>query len=469
MHIRKTYLMKLVTESVSIAPLVVFRILAGSLMALGGIRFLLSGWIQKLYIEPDFFFKFYGFEWVIVPESPWMLYGLHIIIVLSAIGIALGWKYRFSAVIFFLSFSYAEFMDATNYLNHYYLVILVAFLMIFLPANRKFSIDALLNPSIKTDSIPRLYIDLLKWQIGIVYFFAGLAKVNWDWLFHAMPLAVWLPARVDTPLLGVLFEQPWAPFLFSWFGAAYDLFIILLLTNRKLWKLGYLLVIIFHLMTRVLFNIGMFPYIMICFTTIFIPVPYHEKLLAWGSKRLSKYNHFFQSGKKKSITNKSWNSLTPSLSARWMLPFLILYFSIQIIAPLRHLFYPGSVHWNEEGYRWSWRVMVLEKSGTAIFTVEDPKSGRKFEVENNQFLTEYQEKQMAFQPDFILQFAHFLKDYYAEVLDSETLQVSVMSKVSVNGRKSHLLIDPGADLTGYQNSWAKKRWILSPEPENNLL
>ena len=466
---RKTYLKKLVTESVSIAPLIVFRILAGFLMAFVGIRFLFSGWIRKLYIEPDFYFKFYGFEWVTVPESPWILYGLHIVIVLSAIGVALGWKYRISAITFFLSFAYAEFMDATNYLNHYYLVILVAFLMIFLPANRKFSMDVLSNPSIQTDSIPRLYIDLLKWQIGIVYFFAGLAKVNWDWLFHAMPLAVWLPARVDIPVLGLIFEQPWAPFLFSWFGAIYDLFIILLLTNRKLWKVGYVLVIVFHLMTRVLFNIGMFPYIMICFTTIFIPVKYHEELLSWGRKRLSKYKHFFMSRQNKSIVGKRWNLVTSSLSARWMLPFMILFISIQVVAPLRHVFYTGSVHWNEEGYRWSWRVMLLEKSGTALFTVEDSISGRKFEVENNQFLTEYQEKQMAFQPDFILQFAHFLKDFYAEVLESEDLKVSVMSKVSVNGRKSHLLIDPGADLSDYQNSWAKKRWILSPGPENSLL
>jgi hypothetical protein len=314
-----------------------------------------------------------------------------------------------------------------------------------------------------------LYIDLLKWQIGIVYFFAGLAKVNWDWLFHAMPLSVWLPARVDTPVLGVLFEQPWAPFLFSWFGAIYDLFIILLLTNRKLWKVGYLLVIIFHLMTRVLFNIGMFPYIMICFTTIFIPVKYHEELISWGRKRLSKYNHLIQPRRIKSNVGKRWTFPTSFASPQWVLPFMILFISIQIITPLRHVFYPGSVHWNEEGYRWSWRVMVLEKSGTALFTVEDPLSGRKFEVENSQFLTAYQEKQMAFQPDFILQFAHFIKDYYAEVLDSENLKVSVMSKVSVNGRKSHLLIDPHADLSGYQNSWAKKHWILSPGSEKSLL
>lgn len=464
----RTYIRNLETESVSIAPLVVFRILTGFLMALGGIRFVLSGWIEKLYIEPDFFFKFYGFEWVKVPESPLLLYGLHLIIVLAAIGVALGWKYRISAIAFFLSFSYAEFMDATNYLNHYYLVILVAFLMIFLPANRKFSIDAHFNSSIRTDRVPRLYIDLLKWQIGIVYVFAGLAKINADWLFHAMPLAVWLPARADNPIFGMLFEQPWAPFLFSWFGAVYDVFIVLLLTHRKHWKLGYFLVIVFHLMTRVLFNIGLFPYIMICFTTIFIPAKYHEKVVSWSKVRLLKWKNFLWSSHERVPANNTSIGTSSVLRTRMMKPFVILFILIQIVVPLRHVFYSGSVHWNEEGYRWSWRVMLLEKSATALFTVEDPATGRKFEVENNQFLTPYQEKQMAFQPDFILQYAHFLKKQYTELLDIDHLKVSVLSRVSVNGRKSQILIDSDTDLSIYQNTWAKKQWIQSPHYNKHL-
>ncbi|MBY5958078.1 HTTM domain-containing protein [Membranicola marinus] len=461
------YIDDLKTKETSIAPLVIFRILFGLLMAFGAIRFIFSGWIEKLYLEPDFFFKFFGFEWVHVPQSAWLLYGLHLLIATSAIGIALGWKYRWAAILFFLSFSYAEMMDATNYLNHYYLVILVAFLMIFLPAHRSFSIDAFINKSIRQNNVPRLYLAVLQWQVGLVYVFAGLAKVNYDWLVHAMPLAVWLPARTDIPGLGLLFEQPWAPFLMSWAGAFYDLFIVFLLTSKRWWKAGYLLVIIFHLMTKVLFNIGMFPYIMICFTTIFIPVVYHQRSLKFLRKLF---------GKIRSVTiltppvNASIPKVAPISSRTKSLSLVFMFFIIiQLIAPLRHLLYSGSVHWNEEGYRWSWRVMLLEKAGTAFFTVEDLRSGRKFEVENDLFLTAYQEKQMAFQPDFILQFAHHLNQHYMKKLGSEDLRITVRSRVSLNGRKSQTLIDPHTDLTKIHNTWLKKKWILPYEPQITAL
>ena len=457
------YIRTLKTATTPIAPLVIFRMLFGALMVFGGIRFILSGWIEKLYIQPEFFFKFLGFEWVQVPQTNWLLYGLHILIVLSALGILFGWKYRWSATVFFLAFSYSEMMDATNYLNHYYLVILVSFLMIFLPANRSFSIDVLRNPHLKRNQIPRFYTDVLKWQIGLVYLFAGLAKLNYDWLFNAMPLAVWLPAQGDIPILGTLFQVDWLPFVFSWAGATYDLCIVFLLTHRRWWSLGYLMVIIFHLLTWLLFNIGMFPFIMICFTTIFIPVKYHEmvlnKLKFWIRRVVNTSDKKFYLYTPKSTF--PFQRLTPII--------FTLFIVLQAMIPLRHLLYNGPVHWNEEGYRWSWRVMLLEKSGTAIFTVEDPHAKRKFEVENSRFLTPYQEKQMAFQPDFILQFAHHLDEYYKEKLSTDNLRITVKSRVSLNGRKSQALISPETDLTKLRNSWSKKEWILPYEPQISSL
>ena len=92
----------------------------------------------------------------------------------------LGWKYRLNAVLFFFSFFYKELMDKTTYLNHYYLVSLVAFMMIWLPANVGFSVDARSNSRLQASNIPRWSIVSLQWMIGIVYFFAGVAKINTD-------------------------------------------------------------------------------------------------------------------------------------------------------------------------------------------------------------------------------------------------------------------------------------------------
>src|SRR5690606_5724759 len=85
---------------------------------------------------------------------------------------------------------------------------------------------------------------------------------------------------------------------------------------------------------------------------------------------------------------------------------LTIYFLVQITFPFRYLAYPGKLFWTEEGYRFSWRVMLMEKAGYAIFHITDPESGRSWEANNYDFLTPNQEKMMATQPDMILQFAH---------------------------------------------------------------
>ena len=52
------------------APLAVFRILFGTLMFISLLRFYANGWIEKLYLEPSFFFSYTGFEWI-KPLGSW--------------------------------------------------------------------------------------------------------------------------------------------------------------------------------------------------------------------------------------------------------------------------------------------------------------------------------------------------------------------------------------------------------------
>ena len=134
-------------------------------MATGAFRFMASGWIERLYAEPDFFFKFYGFEWI-SPLSATGMYAVYALIGLSAVGIMLGLFYRWSTLIFWLSFTYTELLDVTNYLNHYYLVVLLGFLLIFLPANRRFSLDVWRQPLLKQDFVPA-------WSIYAAYVTVG--------------------------------------------------------------------------------------------------------------------------------------------------------------------------------------------------------------------------------------------------------------------------------------------------------
>ena len=142
-----------------------------------------------------------------------------------------------------------------------------------------------------------------------------------------------------------------------------------------------------------------------------------------------------------------------------MLPILVLFFSFQLILPFRYLLYPGELFWTEEGYRFSWRVMLMEKAGYAEFKVIDSESGRFFLVNNKDFLSSFQEKQMSTQPDFILEYAKFLEKHFKSQ-GHENLEIYVDSYVALNGRLSQPYIDPKVNLLEKKDSFKHKDWIL---------
>jgi hypothetical protein len=297
------------------------------------------------------------------------------------------------------------------------------------PAHRYCAVDVLRKPSLKATQVPAWTILIFKYQLGIVYCCAGLSKLTSDWLLHAMPLRIWLPATA-IPFL----KYEWVAYAFSWAGALFDLSIVFLLLYKRTQRIAYVLVIIFHILTAVIFQIGMFPYLMMSATLIFfdIPLPKKEKTIQLN------YN------------------------PRILKIVLGIHFFIQLLFPFRYLLYPGTLLWTEEGYRFSWRVMLMEKSGTTFFYVKDPVSGRKFQVDNTAFLTHYQERMMETQPDMMLQYAHILKKQYQDIKNPI---VTVESYVSLNNSGSHLYIDSTVNLANEKASWfAHKKWII---PYNN--
>ncbi len=440
-------------RTTSIAPLVVFRIAFGLLMCFSIIRFWYHGWIEKLYIEPTFFFSYYGFEWA-KPLGAYT-YLLFIICGLSALFVALGLKYRLAIITFFLSFTYIELMDKTTYLNHYYFISLVSFLMIFLPANASYSIDSLLTKK-RYSKVPNWTIDSIKLMLGVVYFYAGIAKLNSDWLFKAMPLKIWLPSKYDLPLIGnTLMQQEWFHFAMSWSGMLYDVAIPFLLLYKRTRLFGFALVVIFHVFTRVLFPIGMFPYIMIASTLIFFDASLHEKIIQ-GIKRLLAPLSKYTTKRLETLQNLSlYNYAKPQV----IVAVLGVFFTIQLLLPFRYLAYPGELFWTEEGYRFSWRVMLMEKLGYTTFKIVDSETGNYFYVQNEDFLTSFQEKQMSFQPDFILEYAQYLGDHFASQ-GHKNIQVFAESYVALNGRRSQPFIDPEIDLYQEKESFKHKHWIL---------
>lgn len=444
---------KSLNKQVSIAPLVTFRVAFGVLMFASILRFILKGWVDQLYILPKFYFPYYGFEWV-KPLSADGMYVVFYAMLIASAFIAIGFLYRYAAITFFLLFTYVELIDKTNYLNHYYFISIASFLLIFVPTNRYFSLDTKLWPSLTRTHVPAFTIWAIKLQVLLVYFFAGLAKVNYEWLIEAMPLKIWLPAFSHVPVFGSLLEQEWVAYVFSWFGCIYDLFIWVLLINKRTIRFGYFLVIAFHALTAMFFNIGMFPYIMMSLTVIFFSDEFHLRWINTARRWLGSNSH------------PQINEFKPNqIIHRALLGVLTLHFVIQIIMPFRYALYPGKLFWTEQGYRWSWRVMLMEKAGTAFFYVRDGKTGRESEVMNSMYLTPMQEKMVATQPDMMVDYAHFLKEEYRKQ-GFENPTVRSECYVTLNGRGSKLIIDPNIDLATQSNSpFSVKTWIL-PDGQN---
>ncbi len=426
-------------QQVAIAPLIVFRIAFGLLLSFSVVRFYYYGWITEMYVKPTYYFTYLGFDWV-KPFGELGMYAIFLLLAISALCIALGAFYRLNTLLFFFSFTYVELIDKTNYLNHYYFVTVVAFLLIFMPAHRAFSIDAYLFPSVKRSRIPLFYIFLIKFQICVLYFFAGLAKLNYEWLANAQPLALWLRAKAGLPILGGLFDYKQTAYLFSWFGAAFDLFIWIFLLKNKTRKVAYFSVIVFHLATWVLFPIGMFPFFMIGLNLVFFSFNKFQLL----------------------IEKKSFNSVNNSPQiGRGSFLFLAIFVLVQVIIPLRHLAYSSNVYWSEEGYRFSWRVMLMEKAGYITFIIKDENNlNYQQEVNNSNYLTPNQIKMMATQPDMILQFAHFLKDEY-KAYGIKNPKIYAQSFATLNGKGSKPFIKANVDLATISRDLKNRNsWVL---------
>lgn len=419
------------------------------MMLYSTIRFISMGWVYEFYVKPEFHFKYYGFSWLkVLPEQA--MYAVFFFMLLSCLGILFGCFYRISTTIFFLTFTYVELLDQSNYLNHYYFVSLLAFIMIFLPAHKSFSLDVKYAWVKELKEVQNFYVLLPKFQLAIVYIFAGIAKLNYEWLIQAQPLKIWLPANSHLPIIGNLLTYEIVAYLFSWFGAFYDLFIVFFLINNKARPFAYFLVIVFHVLTRILFPIGVFPYVMIMSTLIFFSENFHVR-------KVNKLKSLLKSKGQHQIDIVS----TAYVNNRLYL-FFLLFFTLQIILPFRYLAYPGKLFWTEQGYRFSWRVMLMEKAGTAFFYVEDSKTKRRIEVDNKEFLTKNQEKMMATQPDMILQYAHHLGQHYA-AKGFEHPKVFVESYVNLNGQGSKLFIDTTIDLMKVEDGFQNKEWILNYE------
>jgi len=381
---------------VDAGALVLFRFVLGVLLAVEAYRQWANGWIASSFVEPSFHFSFDGFAWVKPLPLPWMtafFAGLGVLGVLLAFGVAR----RVMAFLSLLGWAYVFLIDLALYLNHLYLVLLLLAVMTVVPLRRN------------VQTVPAWALGLLRFQLAVPYLFGGIAKLNGDWL-RGEPMRRWLESTA--------FDAEWQAMLASYGGLLLDLFVVPALLWRRTRWFALAVAMAFHLTNAWLFQIGIFPWLMIFGTLMFLPA--------------KTFALFSGSGELRGPEVPKRPRLVMGLLAAWAV--------FHVAVPLRHWVYPGDVAWTEEGQLFAWRMKLTQKDNQTAFLVIFKSDGKHWEVPLEQFLTRRQEDKMAGDPAMIRKFARHLRATLGDV------EVYASTRTALNEHPAAPLVDPRVDL-----------------------
>ncbi len=432
------------SKPVSALSIVVFRVSFGLMMAFWALDYLRTDRARLLCAPDMFHFTYTGFSWV----RPWPGYGMSIefvVMLAAAIMIAAGAMFRVASVIFALGFTHFFLIDRTNYQNHYYLILLLSWLMTILPANRLLSVDVLNGSVTASRSIPRWCLLLLQFHIALPYVFGGIAKIDADWLStepmrNVLRIQGWSDSAPDW------FREDVAAVIFTWGGLVFDLLVVPAILWPRTRLAAFLMTVGFHLSNSLMFHIHVFPWLMIAATTVYFDPDWPSRLLLWFYREKT-------NGEMESAPGENRQLSRPAMIG--MLACCIFH----ILWPLRHFTYDGNTGWTEQGHYFSWRMMLRGKTVGLRYYLNDTETGMTQQADIRQFLNPEQQIKFAKDPEMILDLAHGLA---AESLRRTGKQMEVRALVlaSLNGRKPQLLIDPAIDLAAQPNFAFNRPWII---------
>jgi hypothetical protein len=428
------------------SQLVVFRIVFGLVVAADAFGGMATGWTYNAFIKPDFTFNFIGFDFLqIFVGKP--MYVIYTLFGICGLMIAFGAYYRISAFSAAILWSMIYFAQKTNYNNHYYLLMLLCWVMAFMPANRYFAYDVKRKPEIRSLTAPRWTILFFVVQLLIVYTYASIAKVYPGWT-KGEPFEIWFKMKANYPIIGPLLQSSDLHTILAYGGILFDLLAIPMLIWKRTRWLAVAASVSFHLFNSIVFQVGTFPYLMLGSLVLFFPP---EQVRKW----------FFKS--KPSVENQTF-TVEKTQKNKLILSVITVYFIIQILLPVRHFAFKGNVMWNEEGHRYAWRMMLRAKAGSVTFKVVNSETKEIFKVMPTEYLTPKQSWMIAIHPGMLWQFVQVLKEDYDEK-GMPNISIYANSKIKINKGDYHTFIDPEYDLAKAEwHRFKHSEWILD-EPE----
>ena len=424
-------------KSIDISPLIVFRIFFGFLIACESFGAILTGWVKNVLVTPKFTFSFIGLEWL-QPLPGYGMYFYFIIMGLLGVAIMLGYRYRIAMISYTILWAGVYFMQKTSYNNHYYLLLIISFYMIFLPANQYASFDVKQQRVKQQNTMPYWISLLFIVQIAIVYFYATIAKFYPDWLDGTFTKLL-LSGTTSNETLLQLFSNKYFYLFIAYAGILFDLLIVPFLLFKKTRTIALIASLTFHLFNAIFLQIGIFPFFALSFSLFFYPPEKSRKIFFKGKlsiEELTALNYF---GKR--------------IFLYFLIPFLI----IQFLLPLRHHLIEGDVLWTEEGHRLSWRMMLRKRDGFINFKIKNNTTGEITYYDYHKNLSQKQAAILPTKPDFIWQYCQKIKKEY----QGKNISIFIDCKNNINNGEFKTLIDPKQDFVKAEwNYFWHNEWIV---------
>jgi len=424
-------------KNIDNSPLIVFRIFFGFLIACESFGAILTGWVHKVLIAPKFTFSFIGLDWL-QPLPGFGMYFYFIIMGLFGIAIMLGYRYRVAIISYTILWAGVYFMQKTSYNNHYYLLLIISFYMIFLPANQYASLDVKQQRTLEQKAMPYWVSLLFIIQVAIVYFYAAIAKFYPDWL-NGTFTRILLTGTTSNEFFLALFSNKYFYLFIAYAGILFDLLIVPLLLFKKTRTIALVASLSFHLFNAIFLQIGIFPFFALTFSLFFYPPEKIRKLFL----------------RNKPVFNESVaeNHFGKQIFLFFLLPFLF----IQLLLPLRHHLIEGDVLWTEEGHRLSWRMMLRKRDGFINFKIKNNNTGEMTSYDYHKNLSPKQARTLATKPDFIWQYCQRIKQEYR----GKNISIFIDCKNNINNGEFKTLIDPKQDFAKAEwNYFWHNEWIL---------
>ncbi|MBV1924628.1 MAG: HTTM domain-containing protein, partial [Flavobacteriaceae bacterium] len=374
---------KFLFKQIDNTGLTLFRIVFGLLITLEAFGAIATGWVKRVLVDPEFTFNFIGFDFLQNIQGPGM-YVYFALMGIFGIGVMLGYKYRMSMFAYAFLWTGAYFMQKTSYNNHYYLMVLLCWLMVFLPANKRYSFDVKFKPSFKKISMPQWCKWMVILQVLIVFTYGSVAKWYPDWINGTAP-SMFMKSKSNYWLIGGLLQESWTHYVIAYFGIIFDLLIIPMLLWKPTRLLGFYMSLFFHLFNSIVFQVGIFPYMSIAFALFFFTSETIQKRF-----RLKEEIY-----KGQEVIIPKYKNILIVCSA--------FFFMFQIGLPLRHWAINDDVLWTEEGHRMSWRMMLRSKSGTLTIYIVNKETGGKVVYDYRNQLSKKQSRSLSKKPDLIWQ------------------------------------------------------------------